>query len=229
MQSKFSWFLKALALCAVGGNPASALAHEAGDLILRAGVATVAPSEQSEFIRPAAVSPGGKAGLDSDTQLGVTAAWLFTDNWGVELLAATPFTHTISFAGDLARLGSLAEVKHLPPTLSLQYYFDTGNEAWTPYVGAGLNYTLMLESSATANGRAVLDSVGTGGNHSIEADDSLGYALQAGLDLQLSDRILLNAAVWYIDIDTTVEVANLLKVDVAIDPWVYAVNIGVKF
>jgi outer membrane protein len=57
----------------------------------------------------------------------------------------------------------------------------------------------------------------------------VGYALQAGLDLELTDRILLNAAVWHISIDTTVEVANLLKVDVAVDPWVYALGIGMKF
>lgn len=229
MQSKLRFFLKAFALCAIGGSVLPAHAHEAGDLILRAGAANVAPGEDSGFIRPAAVSPRGKAGLDGDTQLGLTAAWLFTDHWGVELLAATPFTHTISFAGDLAGLGSLAEVKHLPPTISLQYYFDTGNPVWTPYAGVGINYTLMLESRATANGRAVLDSVGTGGNHSIEADDSVGYAVQAGLDLELSDKVLLNAAVWFIDIDTTVEVANALKVDVAVDPWVYTVGIGIKF
>lgn len=229
MQSTFRIFLKALALCTLGTATLLVLAHQAGDLILRAGAAGVAPEEQSSFIRPGAVSPRGKAGLDGDIQLGITAAWMFSDHWGVELLAATPFTHTISFAGDLTGLGSLAEVKHLPPTLSLQYYFDTGSDSWTPYVGAGLNYTLMLESRATANGRAVLDSVGTGGNHAIEADDSVGYALQAGFDLELSDRVLLNAAVWYIDIDTTVEIANILKVDVAVDPWVYALGIGFKF
>jgi outer membrane protein len=229
MQSKFKRVLTTLALCLAGGNAATAVAHEAGDLILRAGAAAVVPVEDSSFIRPAAVSPAGKAGLDSDTQLGLTGTWMVTDQWGVEVLAATPFTHTIYFAGDLTGLGSLAEVKHLPPTVSLQYYFDTGNDAWTPYVGAGLNYTMMLESSATANGRAVLDSVGTGGNHSIEADDSAGYSLQAGLDLELGSGILLNAAVWYMDIDTTVEIANLLKVDVAVDPWVYMLGIGFKF
>ncbi len=41
--------------------------------------------------------------------------------------------------------------------------------------------------------------------------------------------MLLNAALWYIDIDTTVEVANALKVDVAVDPWVYMLGIGMKF
>ncbi len=183
MQYKFSSFIKALALCAAGATATPLLAHEAGTVILRAGAANVAPVEQSGLIRPAAVSPAGKAGLDSDTQLGLSATWMLSDRLGVELLAATPFKHTISFAGDLAGLGSLAEVKHLPPTLSLQYYFDTGSERLTPYVGAGLNYTLMLESRATTNGRAVLDSVGTGGNHAIEADDSLGYALQTGLDV----------------------------------------------
>lgn len=228
MQATRHRSLTALALCLVGAAT-TATAHEPGDLILRAGAAAVVPIEDSSFIRPAAVSPAGKAGLDSDTQLGVTLTWMLSERWGVEVLAATPYTHTITFAGDLAGLGDLAQVKHLPPTLSLQYYFETGNPAFAPYAGAGLNYTKMLETSATPNGRRVLDSVGTGGNHAIEADDSVGYSLQLGLDLELDRKWLLNAAIWYMDIDTTVEVSNLLKVDVAIDPWVYMVGIGLRF
>lgn len=100
-------------------------AHEAGDFIVRAGVASVNPSEDSSILRPTVVSPNGQVSIDSDTQLGLTFTYMLTNNWGVELLASSPFTHTVDFAGDLSGLGSVATAKHLPPTLSAQYFFDT--------------------------------------------------------------------------------------------------------
>ena len=36
------------------------------------------------------------------------------------------------------------ETKHLPPTLSLQYYF-TNKSRITPFVGAGINYTYFFD------------------------------------------------------------------------------------
>jgi len=50
----------------------STQAHEAGDWIVRGGVASVNPSEDSGVIRPTAVSPNGQVSIDSDTQLGLT-------------------------------------------------------------------------------------------------------------------------------------------------------------
>ncbi len=206
----------------------SAQGYEAGDWILRGGAATVDPNEDSGVITPSPV-PGaqGEVGLDSDTQLGLTVAYMITDNIGVELLAATPFTHTVTLEGDLKGSGSLAEVTHLPPTISAQYYFDTNSIA-TPYLGAGINYTIMLESEITSNGAGVLDGLGIS-DHSVDVDDSVGLSLQAGVDVELSEKWLFNAAVWYMDIDTTAKVANAVEVDLEIDPWVYMVGVGYKF
>ena len=41
---------------------------------------------------------------------------------------------------------NLGETKHLPPTLSVLYYFDT-NSAIKPYMGVGINYTIFFEDS----------------------------------------------------------------------------------
>jgi outer membrane protein len=215
-----------VALLAVG-LISSANAYEAGDFIVRAGAAMVDPNENSGTISPAAISPAGEVGIDDDLQLGLTGTYMFTDNIGLELLAATPFTHTISLEGDLAGLGSLATAKHLPPTISLQYFFNN-DSSFTPYIGAGVNYTMMLETEITSNGEAVLDSLGIT-DTSIDADDSVGLSLQAGLDMALTDNIILGAAVWYMDIETEIEVANAVKVDLDIDPWVYMVSVGYKF
>jgi outer membrane protein len=215
-----------VALLAVG-LISSANAYEAGDFIVRAGAAMVDPNENSGTISPAAISPAGEVGIDDDLQLGLTGTYMVTDNIGLELLAATPFTHTISLEGDLAGLGSLATAKHLPPTISLQYFFNNDSN-FTPYIGAGVNYTMMLETEITSNGEAVLGSLGIT-DTSIDADDSVGLSLQAGLDMALTDNIILGAAVWYMDIETEIEVANAVKVDLDIDPWVYMVSVGYKF
>jgi outer membrane protein len=215
-----------VALLAVG-LISSANAYEAGDFIVRAGAAMVDPNENSGTISPAAVSPAGEVDIDDDLQLGLTGTYMVTDNIGLELLAATPFTHTISLEGDLAGLGSLATAKHLPPTISLQYFFNN-DSSFTPYIGAGVNYTMMLETEITSNGEAVLGSLGIT-DTSIDADDSVGLSLQAGLDMALTDNIILGAAVWYMDIETEIEVANAVKVDLDIDPWVYMVSVGYKF
>ncbi|MNC50290.1 Outer membrane protein W precursor [compost metagenome] len=52
----------------------------------------------------------------------------------------------------------------------------------------------------------------------------------------ITEHFLVNASVWYIDIDTkaTMDGPSALgvgktKVDVDVDPWVYMVGVGYKF
>ena len=59
-------------------------------------------------------------------------------------------------------------------------------------------------------------------------------AAQIGADYMLSDNLLINGQIRYIDIDTQayVDHAGLgvrAKVDVDIKPWVYMVGLGYKF
>ncbi|TWI52442.1 outer membrane protein [Pseudomonas duriflava] len=208
-----------------------AQAHQAGDIIVRAGVATVDPHEDSSDISAAAVGgkvAGTKATVDSDTQLGLAGAYMLTDHLGIELLAATPFKHSVGVKGLGALDGKLADVKQLPPTLSLQYYPLDPQSRLQPYVGAGINYTLFFDEDLTSSRK----SAAGGGFSNLSLDNSWGYAFQAGVDYQLTDHLLFNAAVWYADIDTTATTDSALgrvKVDVDIDPWVYMVGLGYKF
>ena len=68
---------------------------------------------------------------------------MMTDNWAVELLAAYPFEHDI-YLVDGPEVGS---TKHLPPTVSLQYHFMP-DSTFQPYLGAGVNYTNVLQRKA---------------------------------------------------------------------------------
>ncbi len=197
-------------------------AFEAGDFILRAGAVHVAPDDSSDVITVGgaeALGSDARVGVDSNSQLGIRATYMFTSNLGAGLLAATPFKHNITGEGDIAGLGKVAETKHLPPTLTLQYYPMHSSSAFQPFVGVGVNYTNFFEEK-TAGALAGLD---------IELDDSIGVAAEIGLDYMLSDRFGLNAAIWWADIDTEAEVETLDTFDVEIDPMVYMLGFSYRF
>jgi outer membrane protein len=203
----------------------SAQAHKAGDWIVRAGAAVVDPDESSSVLKTSGAGnlAGTGVGVDSGTALGLTVAWMVTDSIGIELLAATPFEHDLSAQGVIDDLGS---IKHLPPTLSVQYYFLPGSEV-RPYAGIGVNYTTFFSESLSGGAKSAL------GASNLKLDDSVGLAAQLGVDWQISDRWLVNAAVWHIDIGTDASLETTavgrVKVDVDIDPWVYMVGLGYKF
>lgn len=194
----------------------SAFAHQAGDILVRGGAATVTPHSSGD-----GVLTTGHLEPNSNTQLGLTLSYMITDNWGVELLAATPFSHSVSTAG----LGEVAKIKHLPPTLMGQYYFGNAQSKVRPYVGAGVNYTFFFDEE----GRNALDG------DDVKLDDSWGLAAQAGIDMKVTDRLFVNASAWLIDIDTDVTV-NSTNVPTAsgtyqtsIDPVVLMVGLGYRF
>lgn len=208
-----------------------AQAHQAGDIIVRAGAVTVDPRESSSRIDHAVLGkvPGSKATLDSNTQLGLNFMYMLTDQVGIELLAATPFSHTVGvkgMPGPYAGLnGKLGDIKHLPPTLSAVWYPMQQQSAFKPYVGAGLNYTTFFSENLSSEAKGK-------GFSGFSLDDSWGLAFQIGADYMLNDNLMINAQVRYIDISTTGRTrlaGDRVKVDVDVDPMVYMVGLGYKF
>jgi outer membrane protein len=228
-------------------------AYDSGTFLFRGGAAVVEAQESSSDIRitnpPLGDSTGAKVGVANDTQLGLTLAYKLTDNIGIELLAATPFKHDITGAGVLAGVGKLGDIKHLPPTLSVQYYPMGANSAIQPYVGAGLNYTIFFEesTSSTLNNAGTIDflaglagapagTITSVSSQDLDLDNSFGLAAQVGIDFMITEKFGVNAAVWWIDIDTEATITSstnigdvTAKVDVEIDPFVYMVGVTYLF
>lgn len=212
---------------------------EAGDWVVRVRAANVSPNEDSKLgktvnknVLSGAMSSGAELSVDSNTIPELDISYYITKNIAAELILATGSKHDVSIKGDAnSTVGNqlLGGVDALPPTLTVQWHFNP-DQTIDPYVGAGINYTNFLDKKLNIRQGALAGS-------KIKVDnDSWGYALQAGVDVNLKDGWLINADVKYVAIDTTVKLKNPLaggawtKIDsLDINPWVFGIGIGKKF
>ncbi|CAM3498181.1 OmpW/AlkL family protein [Halomonas lysinitropha] len=185
-----------------------AFAYGAGDFFTRLGVAKVEPTSDNGSLANGAFD----VDVRDDSAFAFTLGYRATDKLGVELLAAEPFDHDIELNG-----ANLASTNHLPPTLTLQYYPLGGTAARVqPYAGIGINYTLFSD-----------EEIATGDE--LDLDDSWGAAGQLGVDLLIDDNWALNAAAWYIDIDTDASLNGSDIGTVEIDPLVVMAGLSYRF
>ncbi|KZN42569.1 OmpW/AlkL family protein [Pseudoalteromonas luteoviolacea] len=165
---------------------------------------------------------------DSDTQLGITFDYQYNDNIVFELIAATPFSHTVEGQGGLAG-NDIAQVKHLPPTLLAQYHFFGAGDKFRPFVGVGLNYTVFFDEEASAALKQTLKT----DDVKVDLDSSFGVALQMGFNYDINEKWGLHVMVSKMDIDTDATVyangVQALTSDVEIDPFVAMIGAKYKF
>ena len=183
---------------------------------LTSGAALAQQSEGPWMVRARAVHLDS-ANKDS-TPLGLTVnnktipevdvSYFFTPNVAAELILTVPQKHTLRAGG--AAIGSL---KHLPPTLLLQYHFNTSGIK--PYVGAGLNYTRFSSVKAPAG---------------VDIDrNSFGAALQVGVDIPLQKNLYLNFDIKKVFIKTDVTANGAKLGSFKVDPLLVGVGLGWRF
>ena len=199
------------ALLALGFAAAAVPSHavQKGDWLIRGGLGHVAPTGESGTVPVV----GGRVEADDSTNLAVHFTYILSDNMGVELLGALPFSHDLTHDS----LGKV-ETKELPPTLILLYNFSPKSGV-RPYAGIGLNYTTFFSEKTT----------GVLAGTSLRLDDSFGLAVEAGVDVDINKDWFFNASLWRMDIDTEADSSLLGKFDVAIDPWALFVGVGKRF
>ncbi len=139
----------------------------------------------------------------------VDISYFFTPNVAAELVLTYPQKHTLKAGG--TEIGTL---KHLPPTLSLQYHF-TDMGAFKPYVGAGLNYTHF----SSVNLPAGVDI----------KRNSYGLAVGAGFDYEIQKNVYFNVDVKKVQIKTTVSAGGSDIGDFKVDPLLVGVGVGFRF
>ncbi|MBK9495276.1 MAG: Outer membrane protein W precursor [Alphaproteobacteria bacterium ADurb.BinA280] len=199
--------LAALALATATLLPMQANAQD--DWFVRVGPVMVNPKSGNGTLAGGALA----VDIDSNTQLGLAFGRYLSPNLAVELLAATPFHHTVALNG-----ADAVDFKHLPPTLSLQYYFapDAG---FNPFVGAGLNYTLTFSE----------DSYGPVAGNEVTIGNSWGLAAQVGAVIKIGETMDLVVDARWADIDADVQLNGAEIGTANVDPLVYGLTLGFRF
>jgi outer membrane protein len=144
----------------------------------------------------------------------VDFTYFVNNNVAVELVLTYPQKHDIRAGG--TKIGTL---KHLPPTLSVQYHLPMGG--FRPYVGAGINYT----NFSKVNFDPAID---TALRPSID-HSSVGLALGAGVDVAIGGGWLLNVDVKKVQIRTDVSSFGSKVGEFKVDPVLFSLGIGKRF
>lgn len=202
----------------------SAAYAEAGDTFVRIRGIMVAPTESSGGILP--TFPTEEVKVNNSIMPEIDITHMVRNNVGLELIAATTKHNASGTTGTTGGIGKLASTWVLPPTLTLQYHFAPEAKI-RPYVGAGVNYTMFYSEKPSAGLETAV------GQTDVNLKDSFGWAAQAGIDIDLNEKMFLNIDVKYIDIDTTARLATTAigtqRVKISLDPLVVGVGVGFRF
>lgn len=136
-------------------------------------------------------------------------SYFITPNIATELVVTYPQEHNVRAGGT-----KIGDLRHLPPTLSLQYHV-TEFPGFRPYVGAGVNYTRF--SSVTLPAGVSVKKT------------SLGLALGAGVDVPVGGGWLVNADIKKVQLDTHVRVAGSKIGRLQVDPVLFSIGVGRRF
>ncbi|MBB5446914.1 MULTISPECIES: OmpW family protein [unclassified Paraburkholderia] len=178
----------------------------AGDVLVRLRAISIEP----EVHTSGTLSSLG-VGVNNALVPELDLTYMIRDAIGIELILATSRHHVTSGLGDLGG------VNVLPPTLLLQYHFNHAGMI-RPYVGAGVNYTYFYNDGLSA------------GSEGIQVSrSSFGPAVQAGVDVQITKTVFLNADIKKIWMHTDASVGDSSLGRLDIDPLVLGIGVGMKF
>ena len=141
-------------------------------------------------------------------------SYFFTKNLAAELILTVPQSQTLYSNGT-----SIGSLKHLPPTLTVQYHFDL--PSFRPYVGAGVNYTHFSSFST-------IPAITTALSPSISSN-SFGGAVQVGVDIPLAKSVYLNFDVKKVYLGTKVSSFGKQVGTFNVNPLLVGAGIGYRF
>jgi len=167
------------------------------------------------------IIPGLSAEADDNTTLLFDISYKISDNLKARLFGGFPPETTLKKVGDFQVLPDgteLGKVTYAPAVLSLTYDFTKlGN--LQPYIGAGVNYTVVYnEKDLLLNDLAV--------------DNGLGSVIQIGADYDLGNSWTVGLDIRKIFVSVDAKAGSPLgdvSVDLELDPLIVFLSFGKKF
>jgi outer membrane protein len=197
---------------------------EEGAWVVRLRAVDIIPANKSDPIAALNI-PADQVEVSKKWIPDIDFEYFFTPNWSTELVLTVPQKHDVSVNAGGTKI-PLGTFKHLPPTLTAKYNFIPDG-AFRPYVGVGINLTLLMNVDLAVPGAGVEGSplVLKLENHSI------GAAAQVGADIKLADHWFANVDAKYVQIrsDVTAPALGVRVTRVKVDPWLLGVGIAYRF
>lgn len=217
--SRFTTRLIALALFAI--TFASAAQADAGSWMVRLRATGLVMSNASEAGSGAltpTLLPEDAISVNNKVIPDINVSYFFTKNIAAELVLTYPQEQTVTIEeGPLKE--EVGTFKHLPPTLTLQWHFLPDGKV-QPYVGAGVNFTLISDVSL----RSTVAAADLGAE-----DSSIGAAFQVGADVPLQKNWFFNVDVKKVFLGSEVTVAGNKVSQANLDPFLVGAGVGIRF
>jgi len=222
MSIRISALAAGLLACAAAAAP-SAGAQEAfgqpvrgkqtGDILLGAGVIGVLPGNGGR------VDAIGGRPEASDTATGqLDATWFARPELSLNLIAATT-RHDVRVRGSAIGDVDLGRVWALPPTLTLQFHPFPGARI-SPYAGVGLNCTVFYGEGGARTAPVT----------KVDVKNDFGFAVNFGLDVELSPHWLVNFDAKRLWLDPGVSVnSGAIRARADLDPWIVGASLRYRF
>ncbi|QOF80184.1 OmpW/AlkL family protein [Variovorax sp. 38R] len=217
MQKKLAPACIAALLAATAALPAAAQETQ-GNWLVRARAVYLKPANHSAPVADLSI-PADAITINSKTIPELDVTYFFTPNIAAELVLTVPQKQTVTV--QQSALGGPVDIgtfKHLPPSLMLQYHFMPTAKI-RPYVGAGLNYTRLSSVNL---------QVPTVGRLQLQ-NESFGFAMGAGVDIEVAKNTYLNLDVKKLRIRSAVNMNGVQLSTVKVDPWLFGVGVGYRF
>ncbi|NOZ36802.1 MAG: OmpW family protein [Gammaproteobacteria bacterium] len=194
---------------------------DAGDWLVRLRALQVSPNDGSSSVSSIA---GSSVGVGDDTTIELDFTYFMTRNLGVEAILGSS-QNNINGKGSIAGLNKIAEIRTLPPTITLQYHFQPDADI-RPYAGLGINYTRFFDAKASNSLNSAL------GQTDVSLSSSWGLSGQIGVDIAIKKNWFVNFDVKYIQMNSTATLnsgGTVRQVNVDINPWFIGAGVGRRF
>ena len=157
--------------------------------------------------------PADAISLNSKTFPEVDISYFFSPTISAELVLTYPQAHTVNLAG----VGNIGSIRHLPPTLTAQYHYPIDKSPLTPYVGLGVNFTRITTSNLSVSGTG-LDVT----------RNSFGLAYGIGCDYKINETWSVNLDFKHVNIKTNVKAGGTTLTNLDVDPNLLSIGVGYR-